>query len=61
MAHCMLLLGLLPIFGTLFWRTHVYIPLAILEFDHIFSCGALYLVGTLHIHPLSWLPCDSHM
>jgi hypothetical protein len=37
------------------------IPLAILGFDHIFSWGALHLVGTLHIHPCSWLLWDSHM
>lgn len=29
--------------------------------DHILSCGALHLHGSLQIHPWSWLPWDSHM
>jgi hypothetical protein len=39
------------------WR----LLLSILGFDHILSCGALQLLGILHIHPWSWLPWDSHM
>jgi hypothetical protein len=36
-------------------------PLAIFGFDYFISCGALHLLGTLHIHPWSCLPWDSHM
>jgi hypothetical protein len=36
-------------------------PLTIFGVDHFLSCGVLHLVGTLHIHPWSWLPWDSHM
>jgi hypothetical protein len=32
-----------------------------LNFDHFLSCGALHLLGTLHIHLWSWLPWDSCM
>jgi hypothetical protein len=50
-----------------FWllscRSHLWrdFPLAILGVDHILSCGELHLLGTLHIHPWSWLPWDSDM
>jgi hypothetical protein len=36
------------------WR----LLLAILGVDHILSCGALHLLGSLHIHPWSRLPWD---
>jgi hypothetical protein len=61
-AHCMHLLGLLSIFGALSWRVHMWRhSTCYFGVDHFFSCGVLHLVGTLHIHPWSWLPWDSHM
>jgi hypothetical protein len=35
--------------------------LTIFGVNHFHSCGALHLISTLHNHPWSWLPWDSHM
>jgi hypothetical protein len=41
---------LLEMFYLLFWG-----------FDYLISCGALHILGILHIHLWSWLPWDSHV
>jgi hypothetical protein len=61
-AHCMLLLALILFLDHyLGGCTCGDGPLTIFEVDHFLSRGALHLVGTLHIHPWSWLPWDSYM
>jgi hypothetical protein len=42
-------------------RTCGDVPLSILGFHHFLSCGAHNLLGTLNIHPWSWLPWNSHI